>query len=326
MGLTELTPTDLGELVTTDFVQTRRRAAMFGLASLLVAGGTGFAVYSMASGYQAQIERATSPSAMGVAAVAVKALPRGAVIKLDDLKLAAVIPQGADPAQFFTTTDSAVGLVVAQDMLLGEALRKERVSDSRVGVPAEQFISPGYRAVTVKVDRAASVGGLLEPGFQVDLIVTIRPDNQSLGANWVTETILQSVRVLAMGDNTGTRVDARLEEKDGRVPTNRRYAYVTLEVHPEEAEMVALSAARGELQLSLRSRGDEELMEERGPLVTNALVGISEPVSRTRARRKTRPKKLAPPSTSTSAEVIEGGRVSTQTFDEAGRKLEDDKK
>ena len=161
------------------------------------------------------------------------------------------------------------------------------------------------------------MAGLLRPGDTVDVIVTIRPDTNALGADWVTETILQAVRVLAVGSTVIGTEEGDDEPTD---TTRKRTEVVTLEVSPEEAEKLALATARGELHLALRGGEDQELLLNRGPLVTNALVGL--------APRATKPTRRAPPKVTPveprreSAEVIEGTKTKVQEFDDEGRKVE----
>ena len=64
--------------------------------------------------------------------------------------------------------------------------------------------------MTVETDTASGLAGMLQPGNYVDVIVTIRPDDANLEAKWVTETILQGIRVLAVGDS----LTGRSEEEE----------------------------------------------------------------------------------------------------------------
>ena len=198
-------------------------------------------------------------------------------------------------------------------VLVGEALRAERLAPREQSSVAAVILGEGARAVTIKIDRDAGVGGLLLPGDRVDVIVTIRPDSNELRADWVTETILQGIRVLAMGEDVLGQEPA-VEEEEGRTRAPRRSVLVTVEVLPDEAEKLALAASRGDLHLTLRAEHDDALLLQRGPLVTNALVGLTQPGSKPRARPK-------PRAAIETAEVISGGERTVEEFDKDGAKV-----
>ena len=108
-------------------------------------------------------------------------------------------------------------------------------------------LDPDMRAVSVPVDEASSNAGLIFPGDRVDLILT-----QSVGgvgdqakARRVSETVLENLRVIAMGRRLHT--DPTDDLGTGPIRTT------TLEVSPEGAEIVALVTELGKLSLSLRS-------------------------------------------------------------------------
>jgi pilus assembly protein CpaB len=215
----------------------------------------------------------------------------------------------------------------------GEVLRHERLDVTAARAALDRIIAPGARAVTVLAERAAGVGGLLRPADQVDVIVTIRPDSDELGADWVTETILQNVRVLAIDtDVLGAQADTKDAKKKNDNRNNRKIL-VTLEVMPDEAEKLALSASRGDLHLTLRGAQDDQILPDHGPLVTNALVGLksfgASDAAATRRKevqaqaRKAPSKTAAPaePTTGTTMEIIQGSKSEIQKFDDKGDKI-----
>ncbi|MCB9745495.1 MAG: Flp pilus assembly protein CpaB [Alphaproteobacteria bacterium] len=308
--------------MTADFNQERQRPLALGLIALLIAGGTALMAYRVVEGYHVRLQEATQPGDKVRVVRAVAELPAGVPIEADSVQLFDVPEEALLGEGYFVDIEEVVGRIPGERILPGEEVRVDRLAVGSKSVQANAIITPGTRAVTVKVDRAPGVGGLLEPGFYVDVIVTIKPEKNSLQAEWVTETILQQVRVLAVGTAVG-EPDSRLEEGDAAA-RSRRDLLVTLEVDPEEAEKVAMATNRGKLHLTLRAIDDYELIEQRGPLVTNALVGLSEPATKTQSRRRTRT--TAPKITTQRSEVIQGGKVSGVEFDDAGNKVLDDRK
>ena len=114
-------------------------------------------------------------------------------------------------------------------------------------------IESGMRGITIPVDGALSMGGLLRPGHRVDILGTF-----SRGAKWssaerVTFTLLQNVLVLATGR------DLKGEEAESG---KGRFRTATLSVGLEESELLALASQQGELSLVLRGRLDLETVRD----------------------------------------------------------------
>jgi pilus assembly protein CpaB len=108
-------------------------------------------------------------------------------------------------------------------------------------------LDPDMRAVSVPVDEASSNAGLILPGDRVDLILTqsVGSPGERAVARRVSETVLENLRVIAMG----RRLHTDPEDDIGTSPIRT----TTLEVSPEGAEVVALVTELGKLSLSLRS-------------------------------------------------------------------------
>ncbi len=309
--------------MSTPLEEGRRRAGLLGLVALFIATGTAFVAYLVVSNYQDRLEEARSPDGQVSVVVATRDLNAGQPIEDGDVKLVLMASEALPNTGTFTTVSQVDGRIPGDPILAGEVVRHERLLGGGAIMNVDAAIEPGTRALTIMVDRAASVGGLLEPGFFVDIIVTIKPDKNTLDANWVTETILQGVRVVAVNDRLIGHPDDDEVEDEGR----RRHVFVTLEVDPYEAEKVALASARGELVLSLRHAEDQQLIEQEGPLVTNALVGLSDQrkaaksVRRSRRARVVKPE--APPTE--TAEIVSGSKVSVEEFDESGKRVTKDR-
>lgn len=310
--------------MSTPMEEGRRRAGLLGFVALLIAGGTATVAYMVVDRYQTRLEEAESPAGQVTVMVATHDLAAGMPIGSEDVKEASIprdlLPEGGTFRRFADLD----GRIPGDPILAGELVRSERLLGGGAIMNVDAAIEPGTRALTILVDKAASVGGLLEPGFFVDIIVTIRPDSNTLDADWVTETILQGVRVIAVNSRLMGQADDENVEDEGR----RRQVYVTLEVDPYEAEKVALASARGELVLSLRHAEDDVLLEQtEGPLVTNALVGLTDQRKKTaaparRSRRARVVKSEEPEQAPTQkAEVVSGSKVSVEEFDDDGQRV-----
>lgn len=304
---------------------SRRRAALFAAVSLLLAFGTAAGVLRIINSYESLVDEAKRASETVPVVAAARTLEPGLPIAAEDVGLVSVLPSSLPTDAkdaFFDNTALVLGAVPRERVLVGEPVRRERLEGPLPQGTLTATITEGWRAVTVKVEKAMGVGGLLKPGDRVDLIVTIRPDDASLGANWVTETILQNALVLAVGDLVYGSAPPPADDDEASRRAAERTALVTLEVLPEEAEKVALASARGSLHLTLRRVGDAELMDASGPTVTNALLGISKgDPERVPTRRRIRPAKPPETPAASTVEVIQGPRSSVQQYDAEGRRL-----
>lgn len=302
---------------------TRLRPALFGGLALLVAVGTGLGTWSVVSGYQHRLDEAKRPAGTTDVVTATHDLDVGLILTEADLTTTRLAVADAPVDATFRSADELVGQATLERILAGEPIRRERLTLG-AGLPVpETMLAPGTRAITVKVDREAGVAGFVRPGSYVDVIVTVRPDENALGANWVTETILQAVRVIAIGDATVPPPAPKEPPTARKADTTRpRDVFATLEVEPSEAEKVAMAASRGDLYLSLRPLDDFALADVGSPLVTNSLVGLDnrpapERIVRLQKLAAARPAPAAPPSP--TAEVINGPNTKVETFGADGQ-------
>lgn len=139
-------------------------------------------------------------------------------------------------------------------------------------------ISPGMRAISIPTNAVASNAGLVSAGDRVDIILSLRRDEQPqltptsaqplVPPVLAAQTIVRNLRVLALNNQTETEVRPR-QDVDGDATratpgsrTTRAPAYqtVTVEATPEQAEVLAVAKEVGLLHLALRSAtaGEED--------------------------------------------------------------------
>jgi pilus assembly protein CpaB len=155
-------------------------------------------------------------------------------------------------------------LVEEQDRIFDKKLKipleaTETLMWSYVDVPYKPgsglapVISEGRRAISLSINGAAGVSGLLQPNDRVDVLgsFTFPSRKNAEKTEWVTLTLLQDVTILATGQTLG-----RADSGDKSRP-NSGYNTVTVEVTPREAEvLVFVENMRGHLTLSLRNPDD----------------------------------------------------------------------
>jgi len=174
--------------------------------------------------------------------------------------------KGSLTTGYFSDPALVVGRVLIYPVKVSEPIFESRlapVEEKTGGVAA--VISPKKRAFAVKVDKVIGVSGFIHPGNRVDVLMTL---GTGRAFNAVTKTILENIRVLAVGSETKERKAS--EEKSS--PTD----VITLEVTPEEAEKLALATTEGRLQLALRNFSDTENIATHGTTVST-LVGSQPP-------------------------------------------------
>src|SRR5437899_12005899 len=125
-------------------------------------------------------------------------------------------------------------------------LRRDLASGASLGLSAK--IPDGMRATAVKTNEVTNIAGFIFPGSHVDVLVTLRPENNT--ASTVTRTVIQNAQVLS----TGTKMDP---DPNGK-PENVTVA--TLLVTPEQSEKLALAQSQvpsqGTIHFVLRNGGD----------------------------------------------------------------------
>lgn len=139
-------------------------------------------------------------------------------------------------------------------------------------------LAPGMRAYSVRFAADDIVGGFVKPGDHVDILLTYRSRVNYRGDDELiedmietelndraTETILQNVKVIAVGQ------DIEREDDDDE-KKKARNAIITFEVKREDAEILALAREVGNLSAALRKLGDNTVIAKRPPATTDARV------------------------------------------------------
>jgi pilus assembly protein CpaB len=106
------------------------------------------------------------------------------------------------------------------------------------------LVRPNMRAAGLQVNQVSGVSGFILPGDRVDVLATV--DQNQVGQEAITRTVLQNIEVLAAGQKT--------EQRDNKPITVQA---VTLLVDPTGAEVLAHSQHEGEISLVLRNPDDQ---------------------------------------------------------------------
>ena len=183
----------------------------------------------------------------------------------------------------FGDAEPLVGQVTRYPLAEGEqvTLSKVGAQTTEEEEPGLSFVIPqGMRAFSIQVSEVSSVGGLVLPGDLIDIIAILDEGDVDFDK---AVTLLQNIEVLAVAQTAQEAIppQATVEgedeaEADGAAAgteevaatrglglrpedaeANPKARTVTLAVTPQQAQLLALTQARGKLALSLRSYGDE---------------------------------------------------------------------
>jgi|SRR5206468_10945195 len=211
--------------------------------------------------------------------VAAKPVEMGVLLTKEHVKLVPW-PERSPIAGSFAQIEKVVDRGLTASLLENEPITESKLASLQAGAGLPPVIRPGMRAMSVKVNEVIGVAGFVVPGARVDVLVTIRQQNDSM-----SRVVVSNVQVLT----AGTRYDQGEAQKDAKpIPTS----VVTLMVQPADAERIALAASEGQIMLALRNPLDGGAtstagIRTAGLLGTAASAVASPPVAGRTVRRPT---------------------------------------
>ncbi len=185
----------------------------------------------------------------------------GQSIKPDDLQWQ-TWPAAAASSTFIRRSDrpdatnQVVGNIARAPFIAGEPIREQKLVKADGSGFMAAILPTGMRAVSTEISPETGAGGFILPNDRVDVILSKRehnPDHPNAGDTVNSEIILSNIRVLA--------IDQAPKEKDGQTTVVGKT--VTLELKPEQAELLARARQTGTLSLALRSIADLNVAENR---------------------------------------------------------------
>ena len=200
--------------------------------------------------------------------VASEELKFGAELTPDNVKLVdwptEAFPEGAFSSIEELSEEGTRRAVVA--IQPGEPVIASKLTGKNGRAGLAGLIAEGKRAVTIPVDSVKGVGGFIQPGDHVDIILTREVlTNDFQGEESVAKIMMENVKVLTVDQDAGSRSE-----------TARVASSVTLETDTQGAQKIALALNVGRLSLLLRSAGDSQ-SGAIGELSTKNLDGVPQP-------------------------------------------------
>jgi pilus assembly protein CpaB len=257
-----------------------RRGLILIILSLVMGAGAAWTANRLVAN---QIGTSAAQQEGNKVVAAAMAIPYGTKVEGRHLKYVNV-PNDAAPDGAFQRIEDVEGTVAKTSIARGEVLITDRFALHATGSTLAALVSEQMRAVTVRVNDVIGVAGFLLPGNRVDVLSSRKESNRRA----VTETILQNLKVLAVDQTAST------EENEPVI-----VRAVTLEMTPEQAEVLVKAKTEGDIQLTLRNPleklSEPVVKEEVKPAPTKKVV-------RTRAPARQS-------SSSTTVTVIRGTQV-----------------
>jgi len=245
-----------------------RGLLLFALLFAAVAAVLAFVALSRSGGNNKNEASAADTTSVVVAArdIAARTDLKSDMLKTIDVPVDSVL------ADSYSSTSAIVGKTTRYPLA-----ENEQVTALKIGVSSNvenqglsSVLPAGMRAFSITVSEESGVGGLILPGDLVDVIAIFGGD--LVGVDKAV-TLLQNIEVLAVAQTAQEAIPPAAETTpDGQAATpvasgtlgerpedvkpNPSARTVTLAVTQDQAQLLALVQAQGNLALSLRSYGD----------------------------------------------------------------------
>ena len=221
--------------------------------------------------------------------VAAQDIALGQEITDQNIALKALPTVARHPLAFTDKTKvNALHQVATLPISAGEQVLSSQLTKNQAEVGLAALIPEGHRAIAISVSEVTAGGGFIKPGDYVDVIgefqvntaapstaVLAMPKGEDQNKVFVAATVLQNVRVLAIGQlaeqpaqNTGPTSANNLKPSADQAAAKS----VTLALTPDEGQKVFLAEQVGTLRLAGRRLGDKDSVQL-GPQ-DNGLQGL----------------------------------------------------
>jgi pilus assembly protein CpaB len=175
-------------------------------------------------------------------------------------------PEDSVPTGAFHRIEDALaaheGATFTVAVLAGEPVVAARLSGAQTGTAMAALIRPNMRAFALKVDDSIGFTGLVYPGAHVDVVATIRDPG---GRGPSSRIAVQHARVLSVNMDVDVATRRIQQQRTDRMTNSPETStYLTLEVTPEEAEILSIARNEGRIDVALRNATDDRLVRTMG--------------------------------------------------------------
>lgn len=193
--------------------------------------------------------------------VAVHPLPRGTLARDEDFEVRSVPPERVPAGAILDTPDAKIGLrgsLVRNFLDTASPVTSKDILRPRERGFLASVLAPDTRAVSINVDAASGVSGLIWPGDYVDLVLTqesttvAEKPNPDYQHGTLSETVVHNVRIVAV-DQEIVQGGSASNATAGKLAHT-----VSLELAPEQVKRVTVAAQLGKLSLAVRAAVDRQ--------------------------------------------------------------------
>ena len=224
----------------------------------------------------------------GRLAVANAEIPLGSSITPEMVRMVEW-PDSSQPPGAFTEVDKLHGRVVTGTVQRGEPVLEARLAPIGTKGGLSAVVPAGKRAMTVRVNDVVGVAGFALPGTFVDVMVNTQEEGSKSSERdrTISKIVLDRILVLAV---------AQEADRDNTKP--KVVNAVTLEVTPQQAELLDLARSVGTLSLVLRNQAESAEATTVGAtkeqLLGGARVAVAAPSAPAVAPKRVAPRVAVP--------------------------------
>jgi pilus assembly protein CpaB len=180
-------------------------------------------------------------------------------------------------SEFMTEPEQVIGKSSVYPIFKGEWMFTKKFDQEGKKVRKFDYaLAEGRRLMRVKLDSTNGLIGMLAPGDRVDVIGVFKIKHQKSYQS-MSRLILQNIKVVMVGNKIPESKIENDKKKKKQAKNQKRKKQkattVTLDVTAEEAEELTLAMNAGKIQLSLRNRFDNKIVQP-GRVKIRTLAGI----------------------------------------------------
>lgn len=199
---------------------------------------------------------------------------RGEMITSDMIGLSSIPFRFLEPARI-ASVEAAIGRIAAINMPSGTQLTQANTEAPQERQALSSVIPTGMRAITLGLDEAAGLDGLVRPNDTVDVIATFDLGAES-SIKRTTMRIASGSLVVAVGRQVaGISMRADADKKESTLfgsgnsqLSTKSNTIITVAVTPVDAQRIVFARESGSISLALRSIEDDLDIEPETPPAT----------------------------------------------------------
>lgn len=181
--------------------------------------------------------------------VAVSSIPAHVKVTADMVILKSLPTEAVHP-DAATKLEDIVGYTTKTEIYSEEQVIKSKIATDITQAALAYRIPENMRAITIPSNEISGVGGYLNKGDRVDIIVTY--NDEAISPGLLTVTQFQNIEILEIGPLAFTET--------GEPATNKGVtSSITLLVTPSQAEVMAFANINGAVQMILRNPVDNTI-------------------------------------------------------------------